>query len=204
MGQNRTGPQDLERFGEYLDVAVSEAERCGRIVGNLLSFARQQSLEPRRVNLVDLFHQIIMVTGHRMELADIKVVTDFQAEQLSVWGDYNQLQQSLTNLIFNAIEAMPQGGRLTVRGGVDELSPRIWVEVSDTGQGISPENLPYIFDPFFTTKGEGMGVGLGLSMVYGIIRDHRGTISVDSTPGRGTTFRVVLPAMEADAAREAL
>jgi len=129
-----------------------------------------------------------------MELASIKVATDFDADRLTVWGDYNQLQQALTNLIFNAIEAMPDGGTMTIRGGVDQAAAQVWIEVTDTGEGISAENLPYIFDPFFTTKAEGQGVGLGLSMVYGIILDHRGTIAVDSPPDGGTTFRIELPA----------
>jgi len=194
IAKGRTGPQDLNRYDQYLDVAVGEAERCGNIVANLLSFSRQQSREPRSVDLVEVVRQIIMLTGHRMELASIKVATDFDADRLTVWGDYNQLQQALTNLIFNAIEAMPDGGTMIIRGGMDQSAAQVWIEVTDTGEGIAAENLPFIFDPFFTTKAEGQGVGLGLSMVYGIILDHRGTVAVDSPPDGGTTFRIELPA----------
>ncbi len=202
IAQGKTNPEHLERFNDYLKAASGEAERCGAIVTNLLSFARQQGREAREVELVEVVDQIMMLTGHKMDLAGIRVVRDFQADRLPVWGDYNQIQQSLTNLVFNALEAMPQGGTLTVRGGLDRAAGQVWIELSDTGVGISAENLPYIYDPFFTTKGDGQGVGLGLSIVYGLIRDHRGTVSVDSEPGRGTTFRITLPVHEAGAPGE--
>ena len=96
------------------------------------------------------------------------------------------------NLIFNAIESMDAGGKLTLSGGHDGTQS-IWLTVADTGQGIDLEERARIFEPFYTTKKEGKGVGLGLSMVYGIIREHQGTIDVDSEPGKGSQFRLTLP-----------
>ncbi|HMK65164.1 MAG TPA: ATP-binding protein, partial [Thermodesulfobacteriota bacterium] len=113
----------------------------------------------------------------------------------TAWGDYGQIQQCLLNLVFNAIDAMPEGGNLLIRGGEEETHDFIWLELTDTGHGIEPENLQHIFEPFFTTKtsGKGVGLGLGLAMVYGIIHEHQGSIEVDSTPNLGSTFRLKLP-----------
>jgi signal transduction histidine kinase len=97
------------------------------------------------------------------------------------------------NLIFNAIESMPEGGKLTISGGPDDGENMIWLAVADNGHGIKPEDLPHIFEPFYTTKVDGKGVGLGLSMTYGIIRKHNGIIKVNSNPGKGTVFKIKLP-----------
>jgi two-component system, NtrC family, sensor kinase len=97
------------------------------------------------------------------------------------------------NLVFNAIESMTQGGKLIIAGGRNTEKKTIWLTVTDTGCGIAPEDLSRIFEPFYTTKKEGKGVGLGLSMVYGIIRDHGGSVEVESEPGKGSVFKVVLP-----------
>ena len=111
-----------------------------------------------------------------------------------VRGDYNQLQQSIINLIFNSIDAMPQGGRLLVTTSSNPKDRVVSIEVKDTGCGISQADLPHIFEPFFTTKSEGQGLGLGLSMVEGIIERHKGSINVVSKIGKGTTFTLKLPA----------
>jgi len=100
----------------------------------------------------------------------------------------------MMNLIFNAIESMMDGGTLTLSGGQDRELKTVWMTVADTGYGIDPEDLPRIFEPFYTTKKEGKGVGLGLSMVYGIIREHEGSVEVESEPGKGTLFKLTLPA----------
>lgn len=186
--------EEAARFEKYMDLCLREAQRCGKIVTNLLSFSRQQNVEPKMIDLGVMLDDIITLTSHKMELSNIELIRRIQVEPLSVWGDYTQIQQCLINLIFNAMEAMPDGGRLMIRGGLDEDQGQAWLEVSDTGVGIAPENLSNIFEPFFTTKSDGYGVGLGLSMVYGIIREHRGSISVESEEGRGATFRLTLPA----------
>ena len=106
---------------------------------------------------------------------------------------FDQLQQVCTNLILNAIQAMPEGGKLTLSTSLDNHS-QLKVEVQDTGYGISPENMRKLFTPFFTTKGKGKGVGLGLAVAYGIIQRHHGRIEVQSEEGKGTTFTIYLKA----------
>ncbi|HSO72646.1 MAG TPA: ATP-binding protein [Thermodesulfobacteriota bacterium] len=107
--------------------------------------------------------------------------------------DFKQIQQALMNMIINGVEAMPQGGTLTIASRFLSKEKMIEVEIRDTGIGIPREHLDNLFEPFFSTKAEGKGVGLGLSVSYGIINNHHGRIKVDSTPGQGTTFRVHLP-----------
>ncbi|MGD9274140.1 MAG: HAMP domain-containing sensor histidine kinase, partial [Desulfobacterales bacterium] len=111
----------------------------------------------------------------------------------TIIGDYNQLQQCIINLIFNAIDAMPDGGRLDLTAGTDSDKKRVRIAVRDTGQGIAPQDQSHIFEPFFTTKKEGYGVGLGLATVFGIVEHHKGTITFESKKGVGTTFTIHLP-----------
>ena len=177
----------------YLELSFREALRCGGIVKNLLTFARQNNIEATRIDISEMINTILQLTGHQLELANVVCTVDLPSAPFTAWGDYGQIQQCLLNLIFNAIDAMPKGGSLFIKGGEDETTGFIWLELTDIGQGIDPENLQRIFEPFFTTKTAGKGVGLGLAMVYGIINEHQGTIEVESTPGKGTTFRVKLP-----------
>ncbi|MEW6260350.1 MAG: ATP-binding protein [Thermodesulfobacteriota bacterium] len=181
---------DLER---YLELSFREALRCGNIVKNLLTFARQNIVEANEIDILEMVQTILMLTHHQLVLARIEFQLDLPDPPFLAWGDYGQIQQCLLNLVFNAIDAMPNGGILTIRGRKEPAGAHIYLEVSDTGQGIRPENLQHIFEPFFTTKSQGKGVGLGLAMVYGIIREHKGSIEVDSAPGKGTTFRLRLP-----------
>jgi two-component system cell cycle sensor histidine kinase/response regulator CckA len=138
---------------------------------------------------------------------DIALRSDFASSLPPVFGDAGMIEQVVLNLAVNSRDAMPGGGRLTIATGTETLDerqaqlnpdaspgPHVWLAVSDTGCGIPPENLPRIFEPFFTTKDVGKGTGLGLATVYGIIRQHRGWITVDSEPGKGSTFRICLPA----------
>jgi PAS domain S-box-containing protein len=183
-------PPELER---YLDVSFREALRCGSIVKNLLTFARQDSVEATRIDIKEMLNTIMLLTSHQLDLSSVVWNVKLPSGSFVAWGDFGQIQQCLLNLIFNAIDAMPKGGTLTIEGGEDEGTDFIWIEVTDTGQGIDPENIQHIFEPFFTTKTDGKGVGLGLAMVYGIIQEHGGTIEVDSTPSQGTTFCIKLP-----------
>lgn len=191
---HRPTSKELADFKKWLVLTVREVERCRTIVAKLLSFARQQGMEPHLFDLREILEQLVLLTAHRMELSRIKLDTSqLPAQPLFFWGDPTQIQQCLSNLVFNALESMPQGGGLTLRGGRNLDRNEIWIEIVDTGQGIPPENLPNIFDPFFSTKKEMHGVGLGLSLVYGIITEHRGRIEVESQPGQGSTFRIHLP-----------
>jgi two-component system, NtrC family, sensor kinase len=187
-------PEGLAAFERYLDLSVREALRCGKIVNNLLTFARQKGVESKHFDLVELIQTILTLLGHAMTKNGVTTQLNLPPAPFSVYGDYAQIQQCLMNLISNAVEAMPDGGNLTITAGRENSSDGVWMEVADTGTGIAEDHLQRIFEPFFSTKSDGKGVGLGLSMVYGIIREHGGTVSVDSQVGRGTTFHVTLPA----------
>lgn len=198
--------EEKANMDRYLELSFREGMRCGSIVKNLLTFARPESMEAKLVDLTEVVNTIILLTSHQLELANVRHEVnlptppysswheaDLPTPTFSAWGDYAQIQQCLLNLVFNAIDAMPEGGIMTISGGVEEDTDFIWLEVSDTGHGIEPHHLPRIFEPFYSTKLDGKGVGLGLSMVYGIIREHQGEVEVESEPGKGTTFRIKLP-----------
>jgi signal transduction histidine kinase len=136
----------------------------------------------------------MLLSQHKLELSNIRLEYDIQPNLPPVEGDFNQLQQCVINLIFNAIDAMPQGGDLTIDSRLDGESGKVIIRVRDSGRGIPPENLPHIFEPFYTTKSESHGVGLGLSTVYGIMERHNGSVHVDSQPGKGATITIELPA----------
>ena len=181
-------------FGHYLDICVREAMRCGQIVKNLLTFARQKNIELIQIDLKEMIDTILVLTSHQLEMNGITCDLNLPETSFTAKGDYTQIQQCLMNLIFNAMESMADGGTLTLSGGQDHELKTVWVTVADTGYGIDPEDLPRIFEPFYTTKKEGKGVGLGLSMVYGIIREHQGTVEVQSEAGEGSLFKLTLPA----------
>lgn len=187
--------KDVER---YLGLSVREAMRCGDIVNNLLTFARQKNVEAKKIDLVQMVNTIMLLIDHQLEISGIACEVDLPKASYTAWGDSAQIQQCLMNLLFNAIDAMPHGGKLKVSGGIDEKEEMIWLAISDTGHGIDTDELPRIFEPFYSTKTEGKGVGLGLSMVYGIIREHNGTVEVDSEMGKGSIFRIKLPRLLTD------
>lgn len=184
----------MEAFSHYLDICVKEAFRCGQIVKNLLTFARQKNIELIQIDLKEMIDTIMVLTGYQLEMNGITCDLNLPESSFTAKGDYTQIQQCLMNLIFNAIESMMDGGTLTLSGGQDRELKTVWMTVADTGYGIDSEDLPRIFEPFYTTKKEGKGVGLGLSMVYGIIREHEGSVEVESEPGKGSLFKLTLPA----------
>ncbi len=192
LEQGMPGPGELKKFKEHLSIMSSELERCGNIISSLL-FSRQSTVGYKDVDLNEILNEVITLTGHKMELQDIHLYTKLSTRLLMVQGDVNQLQQCFLNIIFNAIEAMPQGGRLSITSKLDSAQKNTRVEIQDTGCGIAEGNLSHIFDPFFTTKEEGQGTGLGLSMVYGIVKNHGGNIEVTSQLGKGSSFVLNFP-----------
>ncbi len=173
-----------------IDSAVSH---CSRIIRGLLDFARQSEPGSQPVVVGSVFDQVLALVDHQAEMNHVKIVREEEAGLPPVMADFGQLQQVFVNLVVNAIQAMPNGGNLTINSS---LTVDGWVRVSvqDTGVGISTENMDKIFTPFFTTKEPGKGVGLGLAISYGIIERHGGKIEVQSKLGEGTTFTVRLPA----------
>ncbi len=182
-----------EKFRSYLEVVERETARCSHIVSNLLSFSRKSAPSFEPVLVEELMKRCITLSRHKLDLSNITLESSIQEGLPPLFGDINQLQQVLINLIFNAVDAMPDGGTLTLSAHFDRKENRICITVKDTGMGIPKEDLSHIFEPFFTTKTEGHGVGLGLSTVYGIIQRHQGDVTVESTSGRGTTFLITLP-----------
>jgi len=167
------------------------ANRANRIVGDLLKFARQSEPDQRTQNLSATALNALRLTHHLAKKAKVKVESNLGDVELIATYDAQQLEQVFVNLIQNAIQAMPDGGKLILYA---RQAPG-WTEVSvlDTGSGIAEENLGRIFDPFYTTKPAGEGTGLGLSVCYGLVSEHHGKIEVESSPGQGTAFRVMLP-----------
>lgn len=194
LGRGALGQEQAEKFQKYLGVVESETDRCSKIVSNLLAFSRKPQVDFDRVNVNDVLERSIMLSNHKMSLQNIEAKTNLDRNIPLIQGDFNQLQQCIINLIFNAIDAMPEGGTLTLASEFKAKAGIVEIKVSDTGCGISRESLPRIFEPFFTTKIEGKGIGLGLSTVFGIVDRHKGTIDVRSEVGQGTIFIVRLPA----------
>ncbi len=194
---NKLSRDEVDEFRRYLSLMSNELERCGNIISGLLSFSRQPAREYKEVDLNEILEAVIGLTRHKMELQNIQWRKDLCPGSLIVRGDLNQLQQCLLNLIFNAIEAMPEGGELSVTSAADRRREEASVEVRDTGCGIGERDLENIFDPFFTTKEDGEGTGLGLSIVYGVVKMHSGAIRVKSEVDKGSAFILRFPLLRA-------
>ncbi|MEA1968268.1 MAG: ATP-binding protein [Thermodesulfobacteriota bacterium] len=182
----------------YLSHMSRELARCGKIVSGLLAFSRESALEFVNLDINDILDTVLSLTGHKLELSGIELDISLGPSSLIVHGDINQLQQAFLNLIFNAIDAMPKGGRLNISSGLDRDNKKAWVKMADNGCGIGDKDMERIFDPFFTTKEAGEGTGLGLSIVYGIIKDHEGDVKVESRPGQGALFIISFPVVGVD------
>ena len=187
-----------------LDLLVDEAQRCKKIVGGLLDFARQNRVRMETVNVGELLQHILDASfqASRLQEKGIELIYEDQTPVALADIDRDQMTQVMVNLIKNAVESM-DGKRGEVRIRTEELpeTGRIHISVADQGCGIPPEDRERIFQPFFTTKSIGKGVGLGLPICYGIVKMHRGTIWYDSVVGSGTTFHIELPKTQAMAGR---
>jgi two-component system, NtrC family, sensor kinase len=175
------------------DKIVNQTFRASEIVNNLLNFSRTGGAAFEEVNLNRIIGETLSLVDHPFRAAHVQVIENFASDLPGVLGSGNRLQQVFLNLFLNAKDAMPAGGMLEVRSS--STNGTVEIEVSDTGIGIQRENLTRVFDPFFTTKAIGRGTGLGLSVSYGIIKEHAGKIEVRSTPGKGTSFRLEFPAV---------
>ena len=201
-------PADDPKRGPLTDIRAA-GERAAGLTRQLLAFSRKQILEPKIVDV----HEV--VTGiermlRRLIGEDVDLLTDLAADPSWVKVDPGQLEQVILNLAVNARDAMPRGGRLTIRTRnvdpsdpvdleetADRLRPKVAISISDTGTGIASEVHAHLFEPFFTTKEVGKGTGLGLATAYGIVKQSGGDITVESEPGKGATFTVILPSQPA-------
>jgi signal transduction histidine kinase len=178
-----------------LNLLVVEANRCKRIIGNLLDFARQNRVQLENANLADLFQRVVEECLFAMADVGPNVSVTCEAPtDLCVDLDKDQMSQVLVNLVKNGIESMEAtGGEVRIGTTVVPETGRVRITVSDTGRGIAPEARDKVFQPFFTTKSIGRGTGLGLPIAYGIVKMHGGRIWFESEVGRGTTFFIELP-----------
>lgn len=186
-------PQRLSKQDqEDLLVIKKQAERISQIARGLLLFAKRSPAKKNRVDVNDLILEAVTLIESQLKKSKIEVKKNLFPEPLFVWAQPNQMVQVLLNLLANARDAMPSGGSIEIssqlKSGKREFAQ---IRLTDTGTGIPEENIHKIFDPFFTTKPA--GTGLGLSVSYGIIQEHGGTISVASTLSQGTTFTILLP-----------
>ncbi len=181
---------------EAVQRVASEAERCRHIVQGLLEFSRQTHLDCRPVDIRRVIESTLRLVNEQTLFNKITVHKNFPEDLPLVMADKLQIQQVLLNILINAAEAMQGHGELTLSAEYDAQKKRVLVHIADTGPGMPKGVKERIFDPFFTTKPVGKGTGLGLAIVYGILRKHGGTITVDSEPGKGSTFTFTLPTAE--------
>jgi len=195
MGSGGYPPGREADFRKYLGLISAETARVGRIVSDLLSFSRRSKPQRAPADLNKLVRTTLGLADHKLKMINAEVALELQQDLPQVECDSSQIQQVILNLILNGAQAMQSrgGGKLTIRTGLLANGQEVELCVQDTGEGIAPENLSKIFDPFFTTKADGKGVGLGLAVLYGIVKAHEGEVEVTSIRNVGTTFTVTLP-----------
>jgi two-component system NtrC family sensor kinase len=177
---------------EFMTKVDAETERIRKIVKNLLDFSKPKDANPNEADINAIVHKTLTLVQNMIDVSNVETTVNLDDQLPPVFVDDHQIQQVLVNLITNAVQAMSTGGKLFIATRAGKRGSSVEITVMDTGKGIAPEFLPHIFDPFFSTKGEG-GTGLGLSVSYGIIKNHKGEIRVESKVGVGTTFTVELP-----------
>jgi signal transduction histidine kinase len=188
------------RFMRNLDIMRDQSDRIGKIVKGLLQFSHHPKPRIREVKLRNLIEMVLSMFEHEARFHNIEIIKEIDPNLPSIMGDDERLSQVLFNLLSNSINAMPKGGTLRIsaktaanEGQLSGKSGFIEIRFQDTGCGIAEENIDKIFDPFFTLKEDRNGIGLGLSLSYGIVREHGGTISVESKVNEGTSFTIYLP-----------
>jgi PAS domain S-box-containing protein len=201
----RFEPTDDQESAQFADAIVENTRRASDLVGRLLAFARERTRESSPVDIHPILEELIEQSTATTPKLSVEYAAN--AQDTFIRGDAQSIRDSLLNLFINAKEAMPEGGKLHLSTDTVELTPEhcarallpvqpgrfLRIEVTDSGAGIPRELQGRIFEPFFTTKRQGSISGLGLSVVYGTVRDHSGTIEVESGPNSGTTFRLFLP-----------
>lgn len=177
------------------DVGIirKHTDQCRTVVEALLNFSRSAEPQLKKTDINACTEEVAAVLGLQIQKEKFRIERQFDQSLPRITVDGNKIKQVLMNLLINASQAMPDGGCITVKTMLTTNGKQLSIAITDTGKGIPKENIPKIFDPFYTTKGPEKGTGLGLSVSYGIVQQHGGEISVDSTPGHGTTFTVLLP-----------
>jgi two-component system NtrC family sensor kinase len=186
-------PERISSIQQDLSIVADETSRCGNVVKNLLLFSKRQMGEFAVVDVHEILDRCSQLVEHHLKLNNIELVKVYQGGKAEVICDKDQIQQAFLAILDNAVEAMPHGGSLSIITNTNLRKKKIKIQFQDTGSGIHPQDLVHIFEPFYTTKKEGKGVGLGLSVSYGIIERHGGKIDVNSVVGQGSTFIIELP-----------
>lgn len=190
----RRDPTNIEQTRKLLDLMEEGLYRIEMSLRRMMSMARDAPVTLIDIQIEDVIRDALLVVQPRLDRNQIVLVHESPDPHLRVLADRAQLTQALINLLINAADAMPGGGRITLRHGTCGEGSHVDLEIIDTGQGIPPDVLPHIFEPFYTTKDGGSGTGLGLAITARIIEAHGGTIGVASQPGRGTCFTLTLQA----------
>jgi len=191
---------DESELEDMINDLTAESERAQKIVRNLLDFARESEIETESLEVEEVIDETLQLASNQVKLAGVKVTGELAGNLPHVYGDRQQLTQVFLNIVMNALDAMPDGGTLTIRADCTQDRDYVGVEFTDTGVGIPAHKLNQIFDPFYTSKKKDKGTGLGLSVSLGIIQKHGGDIRVSSREGQGTVFTVLLPAVKMPAA----
>ncbi len=184
-----------EQIDDYVDVVGDEIDRMARIVSELLDFHRPGGEIFTRLDLCEIIEDVLRLMERKIASSNIELIRGFGLQPIYISGAADNLKQVFINLVINSCDAMPQGGRLSLN--LYDEADTVRLEVCDTGTGIPPEIIPRIFEPFFTTKDPGRGTGLGLSVCYGIIKKHHGTITYRNID-TGGCFEIVLPKVKDD------
>jgi signal transduction histidine kinase len=160
-------------------------------VKGLLDFARQTTPQKQELRVNQVIEDVLSLVRNQASFRDLKITLNLNPSLPTVMADNDQMRQVVLNIVLNAAEAMPRGGELRIQSDLDRESKNVVVRLSDTGPGIPDDIKERLFEPFFTTKKS--GTGLGLAIAYGIVERHKGTLELESAPGRGTTFIITLP-----------
>jgi signal transduction histidine kinase len=192
-------PRSHKEIGDNLQIIRSQIDRIAGIVRQLLEFSRRREPAFRNVELLTLVRKVIGLLEHKIREKNVNIVIEVDETLPSIAADPDQMQQVFLNLLLNSLHALQAGGTIKISaaiassGSANGKEHKLCIEFEDNGAGIPAEHLSQVFDPFFTTKDVGEGTGLGLSVSYGIIKDHSGEIRVDSNPGQFTRFTIFLP-----------
>jgi len=188
-------PEETNNFIRYLDLMEKENRRISRIVSNLLSFSRQSKIELKGIDINRLIEKTLLLNENLLKINGVGIVKELDSNLPDYTGSEDHLLQVFMNFLSNAAEAMEmtKDALLKIKTEYMLNQDTIRVSFADNGIGIPEKNVSRLFEPFYTTKKKGKGVGLGLSVAYGIIQEHKGSINVKSEPGKGTTFAILLP-----------
>ena len=185
-------PENRDQLRRYLALANEAIDHIAGIVQKLLGFSRQHAKQPTTIHVHEEIEAVLSLLAFRLHKNEIIIERHFAADVPPLQADPHLLQEVIMNLLLNSVDAMEEGGLIRITTSL-EPDHTLGIEIADTGCGIDSKDMDRIFDPFFTTKEEGQGTGLGLSVSLGIIESHGGTITCESKPYRGTTFRITLP-----------